>query len=63
MVSPISVVQAGAVASTSIVSQPLRICTQAHRAPNILPDVLANPDWQSTNFAALLHPPFTAQPG
>ncbi|CAI9615891.1 unnamed protein product, partial [Staurois parvus] len=61
--SPISAVQAGAVASTSIVPQPPRICTQARRAPSILPDVLANPNWQPTNSATPVFPPFTAQPG
>ncbi|CAI9535441.1 unnamed protein product, partial [Staurois parvus] len=33
-----------------------------HRASSILPDVLANPDWQPTNSAAPVLPPFTAQP-
>ncbi|CAI9577297.1 unnamed protein product, partial [Staurois parvus] len=61
--SPISVVQAGAVASTSIVPQPPRIRTQARRAPSILSDELANPDCQPTNSAAPALPPFTAQPG
>ncbi|CAI9606528.1 unnamed protein product, partial [Staurois parvus] len=61
--SPISAVQAGVVASTSIVPQPPRICIQARRAPSIVPDVLANPDWQPTNSAAPVLPPFTAQPG
>ncbi|CAI9542343.1 unnamed protein product, partial [Staurois parvus] len=61
--SPISAVEAGAVASTSIVPQPPRICTQIHRAPSILLDVLANPDWQPTNSAATILPPFTDQPG
>ncbi|CAI9556376.1 unnamed protein product [Staurois parvus] len=59
--SPISAVQAGAVARTNIVPQSPRILTQAHRAPSILPDVLANPEWQPTNSAALA--PFPAQPG
>ncbi|CAI9566165.1 unnamed protein product [Staurois parvus] len=63
MASPISAVQDGAVASTSIVLQPPRICTQVRRAPSVLPDVLANPDWQPTNSAAPILPPFTAQPG
>ncbi|CAI9536405.1 unnamed protein product [Staurois parvus] len=40
--SPISAVQAGAVASTSIIPQPPRICTEAHRAPSIFPDVPTN---------------------
>ncbi|CAI9556742.1 unnamed protein product, partial [Staurois parvus] len=62
MVSPISEVQAGAVASTSSVPRPPKILTQAHRAHSVLPEVLANPDWQPTNFAAPVLPPFIAQP-
>ncbi|CAI9600861.1 unnamed protein product [Staurois parvus] len=60
--SPIIAVQTGVVASTSIVPQPPRIHTQAHRAPSILQDVLANPDWQPKNSAVPVLPPFTAQP-
>ncbi|CAI9614857.1 unnamed protein product [Staurois parvus] len=59
----ISAVQAGAVVGTSSVPQPPRICTQARRAPSILPDVLANPDWQPTNSAAPVLSPFTVKPG
>ncbi|CAI9601444.1 unnamed protein product [Staurois parvus] len=61
--SPISAVQAGALASTSSVLQLPRIHTQAHRAPSVLPDVLANSDCQPTNSTAPVLPPFTAQPG
>ncbi|CAI9613824.1 unnamed protein product [Staurois parvus] len=60
--SPISAVQAAVVASTSIVPQPPRIRTQAFRTPSVLPDLLANPDWQPTDSAAPVLPPFTAQP-
>ncbi|CAI9588324.1 unnamed protein product [Staurois parvus] len=62
MASPISAVKAGVVASTNIVPQLPRIHTQAHRAPSILLDVLASPDWQPTNSAAHVLPPLTAQP-
>ncbi|CAI9560249.1 unnamed protein product [Staurois parvus] len=51
------------VVSTSIVPQPPRIRTQARRAPSILLDVLANPNWQPTNSAAHILPTFTDQPG
>ncbi|CAI9548515.1 unnamed protein product [Staurois parvus] len=61
--SPISAVQAGAVGSTSSVPQPTRISTQARRAPSILPDVFANPDWQPTNSAAPYTSPIHCQPG
>ncbi|CAI9604529.1 unnamed protein product [Staurois parvus] len=61
--SPVRAVQAGAVARTSIVPQPPRIHTLTRRAPSILPDVLANPEWQPTNSAAPVLPPFTTQPG
>ncbi|CAI9601809.1 unnamed protein product [Staurois parvus] len=61
--SPISAVQACTVVSTSSVPRPPRIRTQARRAPSILSDVLANPDWQPTNSAAPILPPYTAQPG
>lgn len=43
MVSPISAVQAGAVASTSSIPEPPRIRTQAYRAHSVIPD------WQPTD--------------
>ncbi|CAI9537889.1 unnamed protein product [Staurois parvus] len=43
MASPISAVQAGAVASTSRIPQPPRIRTQARGAHSVLLNVLADP--------------------
>ena len=63
VVSLISAVQAGAMASTSSAAQPARIQRQARRAHSALLDAFENPIWQPTTSAAPVLPPFTGQPG
>lgn len=36
---------------------------QAHRVHSVLPDMIASLDWQLTDCAAPILPPFTGQPG